>query len=349
VVSTARAGLLSLLLALVAPACLEPLPAPEPCEAPTVPSETGCVCPEGFFARIGTDGSLARDCSSCRGSFEFVDDQNECAPCVQPKEKVNGRCLACPLPGPPATQCYPQVVDWTVEMGNGCIATADNYDGFSCLTGKIGADAVAECAPAGTAPVIDACYAPREGATGNCPPEVQAIVEDAQCFPLDPAAISILEVDTAVSCTCRSPDRLARCDGFGVIMGGVGHEADPTPVTFASLLIGLPTELPPRGKLGVYVRVQGFAVPFIVQGITVEEAVGAWAFFTTKGYDSLVGFGLEQDGIPLIGDLSAGLAYGEGIAPRPEFFVLTPQEIVGGTDELALFEVDCIIPFVIGE
>ncbi len=345
-VSAAHAGLVSLVLPLVVLACLEPLPPAEPCEAPTVPSETGCACPEGFFARIGTDGSLSRDCSSCSGSFEFVDEQNECAPCIPPKEKVNGGCLACPLPGPPATQCFPQVVAMTTE--NGCIATADNYDGFSCLTGKSGAAAASECAPLGPAPVIDACYALRDGATGNCPVEVQAIADDVQCFPLDPAAISILDSDTVVSCTCRSPDRLARCDGVGVIMGGVGHEADPTPVSFAPLLIGLPTELPPAGTLGVYVRVQGFAVPFVVQGITVEEALGAWAFFTTKGYDSLVGFGLEQDGIPLIGDLSAGLAYGEGVAPRPEFLVLSPQDIVGGTDELALFEADCIIPFVIG-
>lgn len=328
-------------------ACLEPLPPAETCESPTVAEDGGCVCPEGFFARVGTSGVTKGDCLPCDGEQQFVTEASECAPCVEPNELVNGKCLECPLPGAPATQCFPLVGNPNDE--NGCIALQAKYDAFRCLTGETGDDATAACLPVEPAPSIDACYAPREVGFSNCPAEVKALGENVHCYPLAAADIAIAESETSDPCACRSAQQLARCDGVGVILGGAGRVGDAAPALIAPIIIGLPPLLEDQGRFGVYVRARGFALPFLVQNISPTELLHAWAFFSTQGYDSLIGFGPEQDGIAVIGDLQAGLAFGEGVGPKPETLLISPQDISGGADELILFELDCLIPFVIGD
>lgn len=300
------------IIALAVGSCLEPLPEPVPCDR----------------------------------EDQFILDSGECETCASPNEIVDGRCVVCPVVGPPATQCFPEVGQ--VATMNGCIAVGDDYDAFECLTGKLGAAAFDECEGFGPTPALDACFAPRPSGAPRCPPEV-AVLGDAACFPLSAEDIAIVDDPALETCVCRAADRLARCDGVGVILAGVGRESDPTPVAFAPIGITLPGGLPEQGRFGVYVRARGFSVPFLIEDVDAStlELRSAWAFFVTKGYDSLLGFGLDQDGIPLTEGLEAGLAYGPGIAAPPRVLIIAQQEFTGGVEQASIVELDCVIPFVI--
>lgn len=183
----------------------------------------------------------------------------------------------------------------------------------------------------------DACYPPPD-----CPAKVrEEAAPDASCVRLAPAQIGA-GFPSEYQCLCGCSGCAAVCDGRGPVLGvlddGFMGEFDFIPPIFE---IG--DEMPDSGALGVYLRVRGLANTslLVLRGdLGAPELLQQHLILTPLTPDFVEHVVYDQDFIGVE-------AYRWDSADRkPEFLVLTldatPEEPNG-----ALYELDCLVPFVV--
>lgn len=181
-----------------------------------------------------------------------------------------------------------------------------------------------------------ACYP-----EGDCPPEVIAAAgERAKCIRLDPEDFGIGQPD-ASQCVCGCARCASVCDGQGPVVGMIA--TDTTPLTQWPA-ISLARHLPPSGKIGVYVRARGIS----------NTVVGLFSGEYTQG---LVQRSLFVMTTPL-DDFSEQVFYGADFVGNKEPYAWTDEvgrpdvllfvnSVGPGQAQLAYYEIDCVIPFVV--
>ena len=191
--------------------------------------------------------------------------------------------------------------------------------------------------------VSDECPAPEpECWPGrDCPTVVfDKTGPEARCYHFDPGDIGASLVEES-QCLCGCAGCAAVCDGTGPGLGALTVEGQEQ--QFAPVVFDLGTRLPRQGKLGIYGRVRGLA-NFVIVAIRGDinvpdelEYLHSYAFLTPLQNEFS-----EQ---AVVDQLLIGPAYEwDGYDGRPNLLVLFPQ--LSDKGGLSLFELDCLVPFV---
>jgi len=232
-----------------------------------------------------------------------------------------------PEPKQKATSC----ADALATAMPGCLT--DDPARVACLTGPR-----ADCRCLGTDCPVPAgsCYP-----DGDCPAAVAKRDADAICTRLAPEDIG-LDQPSASMCLCRCAGCAAVCDGIGPVMGFLsGSDVVPFPMVF-----DIGAKMPDRGSLGIYLRVRGLA------NVGVAIATGDIDHFDLldwqPGYFVLTPPGTEfVEHVLYADEFLHGPAY-SWTQPKDKPTVIALAASFGKDDEnLALFELDCLVPFVV--
>ncbi|MBK8937048.1 MAG: hypothetical protein IPM79_05245 [Polyangiaceae bacterium] len=263
----------------------------------------------------------------------------ECVSCDDPREFVGDVCKVCPPEPAFATKerCIPNAF---VDHGlppPGCAAGDGIYARFECLMGDLPCD----CPSFELADSEPLCFS--EG----CPSFVLERYAGAQCAAVDGEAIQWAGLFPSEGCGCGCLEALAHCDGRGYAVGYFADETHTERVDLDSLYLPIVGQLPAAGTFGVYIRARGFALPFLVAPVPEVSDFG-WGFYTTSDFVEAIGYGAEDEGI--ISDFAVDVlyTYSEQAGPPSAILIAGPSADPGiGT--FGMFEIDCVIPFAIGD
>ncbi|MBI4701864.1 MAG: hypothetical protein HY744_12050 [Deltaproteobacteria bacterium] len=253
-------------------------------------------------------GSLAAVVAGC---FEDLPAPTECPP---PARHVAQDCTAA-LEDPPA----------------GCLS----QERMSCLAGS---RSTCTCVVGECPQPEAACYP-----DGDCPARVvQGVGAAARCRRLRPDQFGA-GYSSEQLCLCGCAGCAAVCDGTGPVMGVHATQSHPAP----ALLVDLSGRMPDSGRLGIYLRLRGLA-SFVLVVVAGTTEPGELATHVRWYYPVLTPLGTSFTEHVIFDDDFVGVeAYSWSLpADRPTVIGLMPQ---GKPDEsaLALFELDCILPFVL--
>jgi hypothetical protein len=185
---------------------------------------------------------------------------------------------------------------------------------------------------------VNACYP-----TGDCPPEVRSAAGDnAECLRLGEDDFKFPGVPQIIQCICGCTACATVCDGKGPVVGLL----DVGDMSFAALSVRLDEHMPERGKVGVYVRARGLSnlVAAIFTGdIDGEDTLVAQrSSFVFTPLDQFTEFVMFDDGF-----ISGDGAYAwKKNADKPTLLAFFTQGSMEAP-QAALYEVDCIIPFIV--
>ncbi len=244
--------------------------------------------------------------------------------------------LPAPLPCPPPPQhagsdCTPAL---TAIDEPGCFG----LDRMGCLAGpRASCTCVSdECPTAGPSCFPD----------GDCPTAVAAAVAGAECRRLEPSAFG-LGIPGLFLCLCGCPGCAAVCDGAGPVMGYYAQpqSSPPDPQDFSPpwFVIDIEEQMPDQGRLGIYLRVRGlvsFAVVVLAEGPSGPEVLSEPIYYVVQQ------LGTEFVDRVLFDDLFNQPYRWTQAEDRPQYVAIVPQ-LEGSHEVLGLFEVDCLMPFVL--
>ncbi len=277
------------------------------------------------------------DPTTCEPPAKVIDDA--CVPCDPPKQFVEDTCMICPPAAlVPYSQCLPSAfVKGGHVPANGCLAADGQYDRFSCLTG----DRACSCDAGGEEEPGPACFAQ----AGDCPEAVRRVSPNAVCYPVAPTDVEPTDLGgVREGCACGCYEAIARCDGVGMAFGMFSDGTNPGPIAFEGARLRLGDRLPSSGTFGVYVRARGFASPVVVTPHP-SAPVRSWMFFVTSDFVEQVAYGPDQDGVDP--DFGPNEPYHYDGLGRPTEVRIATQTAKAESDLLAIYEVDCVIPFVV--
>jgi hypothetical protein len=239
---------------------------------------------------------------------------------------------------PAATHCPPEpkrhatsCADALTFAKPGCLT--DDPTQVACLTGPRD---TCRCTSSDCPVRNTACYP-----DGDCPATVTERAASAVCKRLAPEDIG-LDQPSETMCLCGCAGCAAVCDGVGPVMGiftGSGVEKFP-------VLFDIKSKMPDRGTFGMYLRVRGLANVSVLVGTgDIDDFenihwVPGYFVLTPPGTD-YVEHVLYDD------DFIHGPAYTwTSAADKPAVIALAAS--FDDTEEnLALFELDCLVPFVV--
>jgi hypothetical protein len=185
---------------------------------------------------------------------------------------------------------------------------------------------------------------------GNCPPDVGSAAGDAaRCLSLGEAdAGGFGLVNEGYFCTCGCIDCIRACDGKGPTFGAArGDDGVLTGDDIIFPFLRVDTRVPERGQLGVYLRIRSSDTLVLwvfggdPDGATTELTIlrtalvpesSDGAFSTIVAYEELLD--IEGRAAPLTWESETG---------RPSLITIIPPSAGGAI----LFEVDCVVPFVV--
>ncbi|MEZ4439218.1 MAG: hypothetical protein R3B72_09020 [Polyangiaceae bacterium] len=240
---------------------------------------------------------------------------------------------ACFGPLPEALTCPPAA---KVKAGN-CLPVLENppmgcfgSEALSCLGGGrlCDAEAAVDC------PAEEASCFP----DGDCPDAVvEAVGDGATCARIPRSDFGFEDFPDQFACVCGAPGCGSICDGVGPIVGLSTNEG------YGGLVMTLGDLVPDSGRLGLYVRLRGLgsATVVVLTGpFDAPDPVGAAypvALTSAEEFSEVIYYQEKSVGIePYSWWGPQDKPYGVGI-------------IAGSTMELvtSLYEVDCVIPFVV--
>ncbi len=183
-----------------------------------------------------------------------------------------------------------------------------------------------------------ACFPP-----GDCPPEVSDKVSSkAACKRLEPADIGLPWVGSMNQCLCGCLGCAAVCDGRGPVMGVRTGGKFFAP----AIVIDVADRMPSSGRLGIYLRVRGFSFFTLAIGLSDFDQ-GSDIEWSETVYLVMT---------PLSSTYVDHLIYADPVTKqpyvwdryedRPRLIALIP-EADSTKDVLELFELDCVVPFVV--
>lgn len=216
----------------------------------------------------------------------------------------------------------------------GCLS--DRPDGLALQSVLAGPRESCACADDECPSSASACYP-----EGDCPPEVIAAAgPDAKCIRLDPEDFGFGQSD-ASQCICGCARCASVCDGRGPVVGMLATDMTPL-TTWPS--VSLARHLPSRGKIGVYVRARGISntVVALFSGDYPQALQQRSLFVMTTPLDDFS----EQVfyGADFVGNKEPYAWTDEAGKPNVLMFV---NSVGAGQSQLAYYEVDCVVPFVV--
>ena len=236
----------------------------------------------------------------------------------------------------PSEACEPALAD----VGDpGCFTYREDAPKYyECLAGH---RETCDCTP-GECPADDAaCYPP-----GDCPPEVREVAgPDAKCIRLQPDDFGYGGVPQFSQCLCGCFACASVCDGVGPVFGVRDPGIVDGNLTYNPPIIDIERYMPVTGTLGYYVRARGISNANLITiygDVHAEEPTFSGYVMTTPLDD----FGEQvfyKGGFVGTGDPYSWTDESQ----KPKILELV---LGGGTvddPQLALYEIDCIIPFVV--
>jgi hypothetical protein len=237
--------------------------------------------------------------------------------------------LTCPpAPKVEVSDCDPALMK---VMSTGCFPS----DTVACLRGPVGSY---DCDDF-TNDVDDECPAvePSCNPSPDCPPLVYEEGHPAaKCIRLTTSELGG-GVPGAQQCLCGNAGCASVCDGYGPVMAQFVDDGMPKP-----MLVDLNDQMPDSGRVGYYIRLRGLAT------LGMASLIGD----TTTDPD--LEDNLVAPTYPVLnieGEFKEFVRYGDdayrwaNAAGKPTLLIIIPSADMNG-NALALFEIDCIIPFV---
>jgi hypothetical protein len=240
---------------------------------------------------------------------------------------------------PDALSCPPSAQ----RVGTDCLPTLEHLknagrcladDEMSCLSG-----ARPSCACQG---VNRECPTPEPTCfpDGDCPQLVHSLAGDGvHCLRIDADKIGA-GLSSAEQCLCGCAGCVSVCDGRGPIYGILN---DGTFQDFMTpLALDIADRMPSSGLLGVYVRVRGFANAIV--GVAVKNEVRHLYYLTLPVAPDFVEQAFTKN--PFFDPDGYSWTREED---KPTALVVVPLPLDPSQFEVSvsLFELDCIVPFVL--
>jgi len=162
---------------------------------------------------------------------------------------------------------------------------------------------------------------------------------EARCYHLDPGDIGA-SFDEQQQCLCGCAGCAAVCDGKGPALGALTLDDNQQ---FFPVVFDLGTRLPRQGKLGIYGRMRGLA-NFVI--VAMRGDINVWEELVPLHYYAfLTPLQNDFDEQAIVDQPFVAPAYEwGGYDGRPNLLVLFPQ--LSDEGGLSLFELDCLVPFV---
>jgi hypothetical protein len=217
----------------------------------------------------------------------------------------------------------------------GCLGTLEAKE-VACLAGK---RSTCDCLPDECPAAPDACYPP-----GDCPPDVvEAVGPQAQCIRLNASDFGN-GVPQLFQCVCGCAGCAAVCDGKGPVVGVLDDGSE-----HGYPIINIKKYMKKEGRLGLYVRARGLS------NVAIGVATGDPKDFTTWNWTGVTYFlttPLDSFAEVVFFDqqfLGGSPAYSwTSQADEPALVAFAsghPED--GGAPVPTLYELDCVIPFVL--
>jgi hypothetical protein len=250
---------------------------------------------------------------------------------------------SCPPEAKHAAQDCGQIFETLKGQPGQCLYQPEQV---ACLAGKRKS---CDCQPDECPVAPDACYPP-----GDCPPEVvKEVGSEAKCMRLAPADFSNFWPQI-YNCECGCIGCAAVCDGFGPV---IGVWDDGQANLHGLPIINIKRHMPKSGRFGVYIRARGLSnagiavVPgdpndsaSLFNELTTEVKNGtAVIYYLVTPLDSFApSVFFDQHFI------GQGHAYAWSSADdEPAVIMIFPPKGVSNNPAASLFEIDCVIPFVL--
>lgn len=187
--------------------------------------------------------------------------------------------------------------------------------------------------------IADECPAPEETCypDGDCPAPVAGAADGpATCLRLEPKDFGG-GLPSEVQCLCGCAGCMAVCDGKGPVLGAFNDGSG----SVVPIGIEIGAHMPNSGKLGVFMRERGLSASLLVvmKGQEPDYEVVTYYYISSPigtDYTSQVFY---DD--PFLGTSKYTWSKEED---RPTLLAIFPSEDAGN-----LMEVDCVVPFVVGE
>ena len=214
-------------------------------------------------------------------------------------------------------------------------AKVETPERVECLTGP---RATCRCTSKDCPPKAGAC-----NPDGDCPKAVRDEAPEASCKRLLPEAVGA-DLPTDSMCMCMCAGCAAVCDGVGPVIG-VSTEKDVQP---APVLFEFGDRMPASGRLGLYMRIRGLANTRVVLFKGPTAKLDELQVIPDPSYVTLNELGNEFVEQILFSDEFLGVhAYTwKTAADKPTAAAVFPTIDQDGPG-LALFELDCLVPFVV--
>jgi hypothetical protein len=266
--------------------------------------------------------------------LEAIPEPSEC---LGPDQVIAGaQCLDCPIKSDNEWRDSCITASFFGQIGT--LGQNDEWGRFGCLVGEANATVESCTCASGQTPAAPSCY------KKSCPSiVVESVGESAQWVR---SGLSV-EQFSAPGATCGCADALLECDGRGIAFGGVTNMEDTLTLGILELYLD-PVQLPSSGRMGVYIRMRGFAAPVftVIQRSSggVVESVEGFAFYTLGEFEESVGFEPKDDGLP-VAEESRPFQWSTP-QEKPTSILIYPSDLVGG-EAFHISEIDCVIPFVV--
>lgn len=244
---------------------------------------------------------------------------------------------------PPAAQHTAEACTKALEEKElqGCFTYEglDSPSYYECLSGP---RSTCDCTP-GECPTDDAaCFPP-----GDCPPEVKKVAPNAQCLRLQDDDFGMGGPQIS-QCLCGCFACVSVCDGKGPVFGVLDPGELPGHVfTYQSPVIDLERYMPSHGSIGYYIRARGISnvqVVTVAGDITDEKKAIFSGYYMTTPLDNFGDQVFYKDSVV---DTDTPYTW-TSEADKPKILELA---LAGGATEdnpqLAIYEIDCIIPFLV--
>ena len=192
-------------------------------------------------------------------------------------------------------------------------------------------------------PVPDhACYPPPD-----CPAAIRgaAGASDAECMRLDPSEIGA-GFPSELQCICGCSGCATVCDGSGPVLGVLddGDGPEGGRFEFVPPFFDVRQHMPEQGKLGVYLRLRGFANTnlLVLRGTPPDdlELLQRHVIVTPLTVDFVDQVVFDQDFIGVE-------AYSWDSPDRKPEYLMLYLYATNEEKAVALYELDCLIPFVV--
>lgn len=185
----------------------------------------------------------------------------------------------------------------------------------------------------------EACFPP-----GDCPAEVRQHAADASCLRLEPVDFGG-GLPSEFLCLCGCPGCAAVCDGKGPVMGVA---ADGSTYASPAFLVDLSHVMPAQGRLGIYLRVRGLSNAGVVLARQAPDGSGDLEVLEAPIYYVLTPLDSQFAELVLYDDLLNDAYQWGRHEDRPVVIAIVPQSNAEQPIP-ALFEIDCLVPFVVDD